>query len=257
MTVAMSPGGCGRVSWYMPNTPDNGWDELTFPLTVHAAPNDSGWFFAVQFEFVGGHVGYCGIRVRQGGRALSEFTVFGDGWTIVDDSRCRPGAESESGVSCSAWGSLIHNEEYLFTVSRDSPGSRIWRGRRTDAETGVSSELGAWSLPHYGGLKYWQMGFMEHTEKIPSCKDLPLASLHFGAPYNAPTGVVGHCYNPETYGRCSGKTNFAAETQSDGRVWMRNGWPAGCRRDVNEHPKAKVQVTANAEGRHEGEGTDR
>jgi hypothetical protein len=244
--MTITPGGCGKITWELPRAPANGWDEITFPLTVHTAPDAAGWFFAQQFAFVGGNLGYCGIRPRPGGANLAAFSVFGEGSTVVDGDRCRPGADGGSGASCSAWAPLIRGREYLFTVYRDHPGSRVWRGTLTDATTLQEWDLGAWSLSHDGGIKPSHVGFMEYYKAVAACEATPLATLHFGAPYSAPSGTVGRCHSPTHYGRCNGRTNFASETKPDGRVWMRNGWPTrGGTGEDRRMPEINVEVNIN------------
>jgi hypothetical protein len=241
--MSITPGGCGHVQWSLPGAPDNGWDAITFPFTVHTAPDAAGWYFAQMFSFIGGNSGYCGVRPRPGGRQLAAFSIFGNGTSVVDTERCRPTADGGPGTSCSAWAPLVRSRTYLFTVYREEPGSRVWRGLLTDGETGEQWPLGAWALSHEGGIKPTQVGFMEYYKAVESCEDTPMASLHFGAPYHPSSGASGRCHTPVHYGRCRDRLNYAAEVKPDGRVWMRAGWPTRVQRRANTGVNVQVSVT--------------
>lgn len=246
--MGVTPGSCGRVSWYVPGRPAGGFDELTFPMTVHSSYEpDAGWFFAQQYSFLGGLMGYTGIQPRENNRWQStKFSVFGEGARQVDHGGCHGGADGGSGVTCSAWLPFAFGTRYEFTVARDAPGSRVWRGRMLDTGSGETSSIGAWELPHDGGLDNWQVGFMEYFLSVPDCDSIPQASLHFEAPFHAPTGTVGRCYDPAPRGRCKDRNNWASEAKPDGRVWMRAGWPLTRRHIPAQRTRCgNTEVTVN------------
>jgi hypothetical protein len=236
------PGVCGRVSWELPNMPMGGWGEITFPFTVRTAPDASGWHFTQQFGFVGGSTGYCGVQPRPAGRQLAVFSVRGQGASVVDVGRCQSGADGGPGVSCWALAPLVRGREYLLTVHRFEQGSRVWRGLLADGDTGQQWELGSWRLSHNGGINPSQVGFMEYYKPVADCTSTPLAILHFGAPYNAPSGITGRCHSPVHYGRCKDRLDYAAKSTKDGQVWMRSGWPSPRHEPASSRPKVNVTV---------------
>ena len=73
------------LEWSIPDTPSNGWDEITIKMRVMEAAAETGWFFAYQWGFAnGGPTAYMGIQPRPNGMAETRFSVFGGGIRPVD-----------------------------------------------------------------------------------------------------------------------------------------------------------------------------
>jgi hypothetical protein len=236
------------VSWRVPDTPAGGWDELTFPVEILAAPQEKQWFMAYQWAYTGGgNVAYTGVQPAPGDTQDLRFSVFGQA-DAVDHDLCSGGADGGSGVTCDGTTiPLVKSRVYRLRVARDRPGSRIWTGTVTDAETGQSWPTGAWRIPVDGGLPGQGVAWLEHYRAC-DCDKMPLLSVRFGAPIHEPSGTVGYCYDAHDGGGCSGRSGWAAEELGDGRVWMRRGWPGRSCHDldrVRTQPDPQVTVNVN------------
>ncbi|WP_170872411.1 RICIN domain-containing protein [Burkholderia sp. b14] len=209
----VTPGGMASLSYHIPTTPPI--TQITFPITVIRAPDAAGYYFAQQYGFSGGSVGYMGVRPRPGGKSLAAFSVFGSGTEVVDTARCTGGADGGAGVSCSAEHELVHGRKYLLTITRDSADPRVWRGSITDSVTHQQVVLGAYKVPAtWGSLFFSQGGFIEYYAKVSSCASIPLAEILFSPPYGS-DGRAGSLYAPKEYGRCQGNMNYFHEVRGE------------------------------------------
>ncbi|WP_338925413.1 RICIN domain-containing protein [Mycetohabitans endofungorum] len=209
----VTPGGMASLSYHIPTTPPI--TQITFPITVVRAPDAAGYYFAQQYGFSGGSVGYMGVRPRPGGKSLAAFSVFGSGTEVVDTTRCTGGADGGEGVSCSAEHELVHGRKYLLTITRDSADPRVWRGSITDSVTHQQVVLGAYKVPAtWGSLFSSQSGFIEYYAKVSSCASIPLAEILFSPPYGS-DGRAGSLYAQKEYGRCQGKMNYLHEVRGE------------------------------------------
>ncbi|KAL0568440.1 hypothetical protein V5O48_013539, partial [Marasmius crinis-equi] len=90
------------ISWSMANTPSSGLKDITFPLNMANATHESGYYYAMQYNFVGlDQVGYTGIQPRPNNAAgqsvvQSVFSSFVPG-TTTSDSLCHTGADGGPG----------------------------------------------------------------------------------------------------------------------------------------------------------------
>ncbi|WP_323072485.1 DUF3472 domain-containing protein [Mycetohabitans endofungorum] len=201
------------LSYHIPTTPPI--TQITFSITVVRAPDAAGYYFAQQYGFSGGSVGYMGVRPRPGGKSLAAFSVFGSGTEVVDTTRCTGGADGGEGVSCSAEHELVHGRKYLLTITRDSADPRVWRGSITDSVTHQQVVLGAYKVPAtWGSLFSSQSGFIEYYAKVSSCASIPLAEILFSPPYGS-DGRAGSLYAQKEYGRCQGKMNYLHEVRGE------------------------------------------
>ncbi|MFE7792031.1 hypothetical protein [Streptomyces sp. NPDC057460] len=97
--AAVTPGGLVSNSYSITGAPAEGLEKLAFPLKVISQPNDAGYYWAQQYYFKSGPVGYVGLQPRVNS-GLAVFSVFGSG-TSTTHPNCRTGADGGAGTSCS------------------------------------------------------------------------------------------------------------------------------------------------------------
>jgi hypothetical protein len=214
---AQTFGGNELLGWSIPEAPDTGLSEVTFPITVDTATaHRSGTYFAMQYDFTNqSDVGYTGLQPRPDvdgqERLHGVFSSFIAGTTSLDPN-CSDGADGGAGVSCAVDFDATYGHEYDVTVSRT--GTDTWTGAVVDTETGQATHIGTYRLPTgSGSLVGGQSGFVEYYD-VPSCAAQQRYDVTFGAPRSL--GVVGTTTYDHEYGECAGQGHTAVTEDGDG-----------------------------------------
>jgi hypothetical protein len=180
------------LSWSIPDVPEAGLTNLTFPITINEGTERvEGTYFAQVFGFTDAdEVGYTGLQPRadQDGRQRlhAVFSSFIAG-TASSDPNCREGADEGPGVSCASDFDGIYGHEYAITV--EQTGADTWSGTALDTVTGASSHIGTYTLPAgSGSLKGSQNGFVEYYLPVPSCDQVQAVDVLLGAPTTTDAG---------------------------------------------------------------------
>lgn len=210
------PTGIVSVQYTVPGAPKSGFDRITFPMNIEKSPEARGYYYAMQYRFINGNLGYIGLQPRGKDSGLAIFSVFGSGVKPVAP-HCTGSADGGEGSSCSKKINLVFGHKYNLTVKRDDKNQNVWRGYVEDTVTGEINEIGAWQ-PRDGsqGIKNSEGGFVEYYPQINSCLKLSLTKSFFGAPI-ADAEVKGSLKKPYTYGKCKGSVEFS--TTGDASGW--------------------------------------
>jgi hypothetical protein len=211
-STPITPGGMVSVN-YKVKTTKQALTEISFPFTVHSAPDASGYYFAQQYSFINGSTGYIGIRPRPNGKSLAAFSIWGNS-EIIDTQRCYYGADGEKGLSCSASHDLVHGRKYVMTISRDQANDRIYHGTVTDSVSGKMTPIGSYKTPRTWTLKSKYLGFIEYYKRISSCENVPYADVSFYPPLDE-NNIVGLITGYKHYGRCKDRVNFNTQVSND------------------------------------------
>ncbi|CAI7613071.1 unnamed protein product [Penicillium bialowiezense] len=199
------------ISWSVSNAPESGLKELTFPMNVGAAPHETGYYFAQQFNFVGqSDVGYTGLQPRKDSGSKSvlhaAFSSFIAG-TKSTDENCSDGADGGAGVSCAV------------DIEVNNTVGTTWVGTLVDSVSGSETRIGSYELPSGSqGIKGSQVGFVEYypwnAQASHECSQLPKTAVTFGKP--VAEGYVGELTKAYEYGDCVGKVDFETHYTDDG-----------------------------------------
>ncbi|MGF1426138.1 hypothetical protein [Kitasatospora sp. LaBMicrA B282] len=238
VTLRGAPGGMASIDNTVTGTAAPArttWSTMTFPITVNAAPDAWGYYFARQWDLAGGtNTAYIGIQPGPNHTQDPHFSVFGPGATIVDTAHCHTGADGGAGVSCDVLTPLVLGHRYELTVTRagdqPDPASVIWRGTilDTDAAPGPDGtpaqpvQIGAWQLPASAGdITDNPTGFVEFYSGKLTCDQLPYADVTFGAP-TVDAGVpVTVTASGTSYGHCGDQVDYTSTiTGADQRVTL-------------------------------------
>ncbi|KAK1224187.1 hypothetical protein PQX77_012927 [Marasmius sp. AFHP31] len=212
------------IDWSVAQTPSSGLKDITFPINMANAAHVSGYYYAMQYNFVGlADVGYTGIQPRpdQNGQSIVHgvFSSFVDG-TTTTDAQCTPGADGGPGVSCAVEIPSSYADTYNFIVN--NTGGTTWAGTMVDTATGKETHIGSWTLPsNAGGIQSSQVGFVEYylwnDGQNHPCNTLPKTEVLFGTPTtktsNAGPGSLSDAYE---YGNCIGQVNFSQVHTANG-----------------------------------------
>lgn len=207
------------LSWEMADVPESGLSDISFPMSMAGAPHDEGFYFAMQYNFVGQeHVGYTGLQPRpdENGSSIihAVFSSFIDG-TTSDDENCNEGADGGPGYSCAAEIPAPYEAQYELKISNTE--GTTWTGTLVHSDTGKESHIGTYTLPEgSGGITDGQMGFVERYLGTDTCADMPFTSIVFGSPTTdtegAGEGSLGDAYES---GDCEGQIDFQKEVTED------------------------------------------
>lgn len=211
---AWGPTGIISVPYSLPDVPPSGFDRLSFPIKIVDSPEKAGFFYAMQYRFINGNLGYIGLQPRGVNTGLAIFSVFGSGVKAVD-ANCTGSADGGEGSSCSKTVNLILGHKYNLTVKRDDNGL-VWRGYVEDITTRVMTEIGAWQ-PRGGseGLNNSEVGYVEYFPQINACSEIPSTDVFFGDPV-ADSATTGTLQKPFSYGKCKELIGFSVSENAGG-----------------------------------------
>lgn len=178
--------------------------EIIFPIEVHNASRNDGYYFAQYVVFDDGTGGYIGIQPRPDGKAFVPFSFFGKNVKALTPDRCSDGADGGDGISCHRIIKIKFGKKYYMRikqVSTPSPGMVAWAGYVSDAPGRKGIKIAAWEIPESAGKISYPIGFYEYYLPVRSCQSLPPADVTFYQPYT----VEGHKLELNYYERT--KTN--------------------------------------------------
>lgn len=113
-----------------------------------------GYYYANQFDFVSGKIGYLGFQPRNNGQNRLVFSAFGSG-PKSDSNHCNNGADGGSGVSCSdsyPWKSGQNNTIIIERTIAHEDGSNTWQGTFVDEVTQERLIYANYTTPESWGL---------------------------------------------------------------------------------------------------------
>lgn len=179
------PGHILSVPYQFPAIKD-GRTKYVFPISIRSAPDRRSYYFAQQFQFVSGHIGYIGVRPWMGkNQMLLAFSIFGKGTKNINKTLCRYGADGGKGVSCSKLMSYIPDKKYYLTVQKVKKSSTHWQGYISDQPDAKQVLIGEWEVPpDWGNLIEHQVGFIEYFASVRTCMDIPMTDVTFYPPIN-------------------------------------------------------------------------
>ena len=209
------PTGIVSVQYTIPEAPKSGFDRILFPMNIEKSPEERGFYYAMQYRFINGNLGYIGLQPRGKDSGLAIFSVFGSGVKPIAP-HCTGSADGGEGSSCSKTINLVFGHKYNLTVKRDDENNKVWRGYVEDTVTGEINEIGAWQ-PRDGseGIKNFEGGFVEYYPQINSCSKIPYTKAFFGSPV-ANSDISGTLRKPYIYGKCKEFVEFSTEENTGG-----------------------------------------
>jgi hypothetical protein len=170
-----------------------GASSLAWDLTVLDDPGPTTYFWAHQWSFQGGDVGYFGLQahdLRDDGSTgkLAVFSV----WSAVgcaDNPGCHGGVEGTPFWTCRLGYEWVAGRTYRLGLNRTTPG--WWRAWVTDVAAGATAVVGSIQVPsRWGGLDLAARDSLVWTEfyganapgGVASCDLIPHATVRFGVP---------------------------------------------------------------------------
>ncbi|PGH16676.1 hypothetical protein AJ79_01548 [Helicocarpus griseus UAMH5409] len=210
-------------SWSFSDAPKDGSRNVTFPITVLSAAHNKQWYFAQQYGFVNGGMGYCGVQPQEDKNGRSQmrgvFSSFTEG-TTTDDENCSDGADGGPGVSCG----FVFDHDYSHTLDIvvSSEGNDKWVGTAVNTKTGKHVHIGSWTMPSGSGNidLGGQAGFVERYlyNDEDKCDEIPRIEVHFHLPQagNAKNSSIS---SMKEYDFCKGKKNWDATEDANGDGW--------------------------------------
>ncbi|MEU4272589.1 DUF3472 domain-containing protein [Streptomyces sp. NPDC026092] len=215
--AAVTPGGMISNSYTVTGAPSEGLEKLAFPLKVISQPNDAGYYWAQQYYFKSGQVGYVGLQPRVNS-GMAVFSVFGSG-TSTTHPNCRTGADGGSGTSCSVTYPYVKGRWYQLEIIRT--GTNNWTGYVVDTASGVWTTIGSWNVSASAGyLKPSGVGFVEYYKSVADCASIPYGQAVWGNPFVTPEPGTGTNTSARTYGPCAADATYSI---SGGQVTMTTG----------------------------------
>lgn len=185
-----TPGGMAAVDYDLAAAPARGLETLSYPLTVlRNASATAYWYWADEFNFTAKGTAYFGLQPNGQYGRTGLFSVFGQG-TAKRRSWCVNGADAGPGTSCHIRYRWVVGRTYRLTVrlSSQAKSTRTWLGTVRNLASGVTTTLGAWSVPRsWGLLQRASGGFAEYFGPVSSCRAIPQMVVRYGAP----TGTAG------------------------------------------------------------------
>ena len=174
-----------------------GASSLAWDLTVLRDPGPTTYFWAQQWSFQRGDVGYFGLQahdLRDDGSAgkLAVFSI----WSAVggaDNPGVHAGVEGTPFWTCRLGYQWAAGRTYRLAVRRTSPG--WWRASVTDVASAATTLVGSIQVPPgWGGLDLVRSPSLVWTEfyganapgGVASCDGIPHAAVRFGSRRRTP-----------------------------------------------------------------------
>jgi hypothetical protein len=203
------PGGMVSTDFQVSGGPSGGLDDITYFTTVVAEPTRTTdhYFWADQFSFAGGQVGYIGLQPRPNAGAAPQgaayFSVFGEGVSTTDP-HCASGADGGTGLTCHVPFAYQLGHVYVLNVTRT--GTDTWTGTVDDQTGGALTPIATWTTPAaWGLLSPHSSAFTEYYAKLPGgCDDIPYALVVNGTPVAEHGTLPAVLSNTRLYGGTGG-----------------------------------------------------
>jgi hypothetical protein len=191
--AAMPQGTYTNWNWSPPST---GYSNLQHSLSIEDVTPDAPYFWAHQFSFVNGDVGYMGLQ-SHGSRVDGTvgktvvFSVFKSGIAATPES-CHidkkgfDGYEDMSGSSCRIAYDWVLGHKYTMRteiVKKDETGT-WWGAWIKDENEDVETFIANIAVPStWGGIGDWTVMWSEYFGEHPAtCEALPYSRVHFYPP---------------------------------------------------------------------------
>jgi len=206
------------TEWFWPTAPD-GFTAFEHVLTTETDPGPrSSFFWAHQFQLVGGDGGYLGLQTRgdRGDGTWEKIAIFSIWEALEADGRATYNFDGEGvGWSCHIPYPWVAGRAYRLRVQTDEPG--WWDASVVDEESGVVARIGRIRVgPACRGLGQWSVMWTEYYGgPIRACSDLPHSSVIFSTP-SADDGSVGPLSSRDRVGDGSCETSAIEAVAPDG-----------------------------------------
>jgi len=178
------------TEWHWPA--GAGATSLEWGLTVLHDPGQTTYFWAHQWSFVRGDVGYFGLQahdLRDDG-SVGKLAVFSI-WAAVgcaDNPTCHAGTEGAPFWTCRLAYEWVAGREYRLRVASREPG--WWRATVSDLDTGAEALVGSIRVPaRWGGVggpgssSTWTEFYGANVPGgLASCDLVPYSKVRFGVP---------------------------------------------------------------------------
>ncbi len=167
---------------------------LTLPMSVDAAPDAAGLYFAYYTTLESGTRPYAGFQPKpvdaSGNRTLQAiFSSFNANATTTD-SHCTPGADGGAGISCAVRFAYTPGTMYALVLQRDyaSGPTQLMTGDVVETASGLPvAHIGSFELPSDSGrFKAADQGFIE-PYVTPGCSQQ--VTVTYGKPVGTEAGV--------------------------------------------------------------------
>jgi hypothetical protein len=179
------------TDWHWPaGTGDS--PSLEWGLAVLRDPGPTTYFWAHQWSFAGGDVGYFGLQAhdRRDDGSMGRLAVFSI-WSAVgcaDNPTCHPGVEGARFWTCRLPYRWVAGREYRLRVERSD--RRWWRASVADPAAGTDTLVGSIRVPRrWGGIggpgcsSAWTEFYGANVPGgLASCDLVPYARARFGVP---------------------------------------------------------------------------
>jgi hypothetical protein len=169
-----------------------GSTSLEWSLTVLHDPGRTTYFWAHQWSFAGGDVGYFGLQahdLRDDG-SVGRLAVFSI-WAAVgcaDNPTCHSGTEGAPFWTCRLAYEWVTGREYRLRVASRRPG--WWSATVSDLATGAETLVGSIRVPArwggvggFGSSSTWTEFYGANVPGgLASCDLVPYSKVRFGKP---------------------------------------------------------------------------
>ncbi|TQV90787.1 hypothetical protein IF1G_10530 [Cordyceps javanica] len=213
--------------WEATDAPDSGLEDITFPMSMHKAPHETGYYFeqAIAFEDIPQEmdrdlVVYTGLQPRKDENGKSSvhavFSSFFPGTTTTNNN-CRDTANNGPGVSCAIDVQSSYDDEYHLHVKHVNQSTYI--GTLIDHKSAQSWPMGSFVLPNGVGRMKGATGFVElHNESDYDCSEYPYTAVTFGTPFTSTKGVKISLNDPHRGKDCNDSMPWHATGLDDGML---------------------------------------
>lgn len=223
LLALLAPAACQAMTsfqWHFEDPPEDGATKVTFPITVLDVAHDQQWYFAQQYGFTGGAMGYCGVQPQEDKDGKSQmravFSSFTED-TTTDDENCSDGADGGPGVSCG----FVFEHDYSQTLNIVVEGDgNKWSGKAVNTATGTETHIGSWTLPEGSGNVNLggHSGFVErYLNNEDPCSEIPHIEVQFDNP-QAENAGSSSMDGVKEYDFCKGEKNWSSKEVEGGLV---------------------------------------
>lgn len=205
ITHAIVAGGMISNSYHWTSMPVTGFDSIEVPLMINQEPGANGYtFWAHQFSFQNGDIGYFGLQQRENNDKYLNFSIWKtSSWQNHYPAYCRTFSHEGEGVQCDLPYPWQEGVKYLFKVQKNN--DRSVSAFITDTQSMKTIEIARIDTPaSWGGIDSMS-GFVENYYQTNNgyhrCTEVPSTiSTTFMATANA--SIQSSNQTAYTYGNC-------------------------------------------------------